>query len=556
MKTRNFAVVATTGLLALTIGCATPAIASAAVAAPAAATSTSASPQKLKSTIANRVTVMGNVSVNSASTPVAVDSKGNVFYGATNGDDVMRVTPAGVKSTLDIDPTVSGTTFQSVRGVMVNSGTGAVQAIVNLKMSAGVYQDWVFQLNTKQDEFTQLQPFAQYGQGQMTAYPDSAINPITGAMSYISGNQILSFVPTRTDTMATPTVIAGTSTAGFSGDGGQATAAQFDQPQGLSYDSKGNLYVADTGNNRVRQISANGVVSTIGGTGIAGYNGDGVTGTAANLSAPTGVATDAAGNVYIADSGNNRVRVLDNYRTIATVVGSGSTGTLVSGSTAPTANLNSPQWVGVTGNGSVVFNSNATPSATVPKTYVAGPLPSLSLTTSSLPASITPANTSGYLKRRSGGVGSPASFNVISSLNLTPSTDGTTYNSSGPVTFTTQTATGSPVTITAQSVSYTATNPVEFSNLLLLNNVTFSHAVNGITYTSTIPNLSFAYQQADGGSMKYIATTPPVPHAWGDLDIPDLKAANGTVAPDNANVAGEWIMQIDLTVTPNYSPAS
>lgn len=136
-------------------------------------------------------------------------------------------------------------------------------------------------------------------------------------------------------------------------------------------------------------------------------------------------------------------------------------------------------------------------------------------------------------------------------MSLVPNADGTSYTAAGPITLVTQSANGSPVTITAQSATYTVTNPIEFSNLLLLNNVTFSHTVDGVTYTSSIPNLSFAYETGYGTS--YIATTPLVPMPWGDLVIPNLTDANGTVAPDNANVAGAWIMQIGLTIKPVYS---
>lgn len=550
MKTKDLSVIATTGLLALTIGCATPAIASAAVAAPAvaSASATGQAAPALKSTIVNRVSQISGVTVASASTPLAVDKQGNIYYDGANNDDIMRVTPANVKSTLPVSLT-SGS-FVAVRGIVTNNTSGAVYAIIDLQMGAGQYQDWVFQLNA-QGTFVPMQPFASFVSAQKTPWPALAVDPVTNAIAFVSGNVVISFVPTVSSTQATTTVIAGNANAGFSGDGGKATAARINQPQGIAFDAKGNLYIADTGNNRVRQVSPDGIISTIGGNGTAGYNGDGVTGTAASLSAPTEVATDAAGNVYIADSGNNRIRVLDNYRTIATVVGSGSTGTLVNGRTAPTANLNKPLWVGVAGNGNVLFNSNATTAATVPNVYVAGPLPSLTLTTSALPSDITPAGTSGYMQRRGSAPGSPASFNVTG-LTLTPSADGTTYNSTGPITFTTQAAGGSQVTITAQSASYTSTNPVEFSNLLLLHNVTFTHTVGGVTYTSTIQNLSFAFQKSEG-AMKYVATTPPVAHSWGDLVIPDLKNASGTVAPDNANVAGAWIMKIDLKVTPNYS---
>ena len=97
--------------------------------------------------------------------------------------------------------------------------------------------------------------------------------------------------------------------AGFSGDGGPASIAQLNQPEGVAVDASGNLYIADTGNNRIRKISPNGIITTVAGNG-----------TDAILNAPTGVAVDASGNLYIADTGNDRIRAVDPSGRITTLV--------------------------------------------------------------------------------------------------------------------------------------------------------------------------------------------------------------------------------------------
>jgi uncharacterized protein (TIGR03437 family) len=107
------------------------------------------------------------------------------------------------------------------------------------------------------------------------------------------------------------------------GDGGLATAAQFSTIQGIAVDKAGNLYIADTGNHRVRKVAA-GVVTTIAGTGVAGYSGDNGPAVNAQLNFPYGLAVDASGNVFIADYGNDRVRMIAPSGTIATIVGTGS----------------------------------------------------------------------------------------------------------------------------------------------------------------------------------------------------------------------------------------
>ncbi|MDQ6707996.1 MAG: hypothetical protein M3Z85_18725 [Acidobacteriota bacterium] len=106
------------------------------------------------------------------------------------------------------------------------------------------------------------------------------------------------------------TTVAGVGAGGFSGDGGPATAAQLSQPGGVAVDLSGNIWIADTGNNRVRVVQPNGVISTVAGTGQAGFGGDGSSSDAAQLHAPSALAADPSGAIWIADTGNNRIRKL------------------------------------------------------------------------------------------------------------------------------------------------------------------------------------------------------------------------------------------------------
>ena len=117
------------------------------------------------------------------------------------------------------------------------------------------------------------------------------------------------------------TTVAGNGTCGFSGDNGPATSAQLYGSHGVAVDSAGNLYIADTANNRIRKVS-NGVITTVAGNGTAGFSGDNGPATSAQLTDPEGVAVDSAGNLYIADTGNNRIRKVSNG-VITTVAGNG-----------------------------------------------------------------------------------------------------------------------------------------------------------------------------------------------------------------------------------------
>jgi len=122
------------------------------------------------------------------------------------------------------------------------------------------------------------------------------------------------------------TTFAGTGAAGSSGDGAPAAQAQLNMPQGLAVDSVGNVYIADTLNNRVRRVDADGTITTVAGTGEAGYAGDGKSGREAKLNLPTGLAIGFSDALFIADTGNNVVRQLSQDGAIRTVAGAGEAG--------------------------------------------------------------------------------------------------------------------------------------------------------------------------------------------------------------------------------------
>ena len=165
----------------------------------------------------------------------------------------------------------------------------------------------------------------------------------------------------KVDSAGVITTVAGTGTAdtqgrirgGFSGDGGAATAAQLAYPRKVALDGAGNLYIADSGNDRIRKVSATGVITTVAGTGMAGFSGDGGAATAAQLYSPYGVALDGAGNLYFADNRNERIRKVDSAGVITTVAGTGIYGFSGDGGAATAAQLNSPYGVALDGSGNL-----------------------------------------------------------------------------------------------------------------------------------------------------------------------------------------------------------
>ena len=147
--------------------------------------------------------------------------------------------------------------------------------------------------------------------------------------------------------------VAGTGIAGFGGDGGQAKLAMLNQPEGVAVDASGNLYIADTDNNRIRKVSPNGIITTVAGNGIAGFGGDNGPASQAQLNHPEGVAVDASGNLYIADTGNNRIRKVSPNGIITTVAGTGIAGFSGDGGPATQAQLNQPEGVAVDASGNL-----------------------------------------------------------------------------------------------------------------------------------------------------------------------------------------------------------
>ena len=145
----------------------------------------------------------------------------------------------------------------------------------------------------------------------------------------------------------TITTVAGSGIYGFSGDGGPATSAELSYPFGVAVDASGNLFIADSDGNRIRKVSANGIITTVAGNGSTGFAGDGGPATSASLSQPGGVTVDVSGNLFIADTLNNRIRKVSANGIITTVAGNGSVGFAGDGGAATSATLSQPEGVTV-----------------------------------------------------------------------------------------------------------------------------------------------------------------------------------------------------------------
>jgi class 3 adenylate cyclase len=168
-----------------------------------------------------------------------------------------------------------------------------------------------------------------------------------GRVYLVDGNRVR-----RINDDGTVSTIAGTGQAGALGDGGPATAAELDGPQSVAIDSSGDVFIADSQNNRVQEVTASGTMTTFAGTGQSGYSGDGGPASKATLNDPTGVAIGFGGAIFIADSGNNVIREatrdpVSGAYVISTFAGTGDAGYNGEGGQANSALLDDPQCVAV-----------------------------------------------------------------------------------------------------------------------------------------------------------------------------------------------------------------
>jgi len=273
---------------------------------------------------------------------VVVDSGGNLFI-ADYGNYRIRKVVAGSSEAI---PIITGmTSTWGAQGTTVNANIEGT----NLCGATGVSISGIGVSATVASGGSQTSlPITIIIASASAAAPGSRIVTVTNAVGTSDP-----FTGFTVGTSGVITTIAGNGFSGFSGDGGPATSAQLSGSSGVAVDGSGNIYFADNGNNRIRKVTAAGIITTVAGNGSAGFSGDGGPATSAQLSGPAAVALDRSGNIYITDNRNHRIRKVTAVGVITTVAGNGSAGFSGDGGPATAAQLQSPAGIAVDGVGNL-----------------------------------------------------------------------------------------------------------------------------------------------------------------------------------------------------------
>ncbi len=297
---------------------------------------------------------------------VATDDTG-IIYIADSGNN--RVRQVGIDGTISL---LAGTGIVALAGFDGTDGP-AIEAPVSNPFGLALLPDGSLLISEfgghevrriEMDEFRFIRDFAgrgvdAFGGDGGPATLGNLRSPAGITVDSLGNTYIaeqFNFRVRRIDVDGIINTVAGSFDTGFGGDGFEATTARLNQPTGVAIDTAGNIYIADQANHRVRRVNVDGVIQTIAGTGENDFGGDGGPGVFAPLSAPRDVAIDAGNRLYVSDSGNDRVRVIDlGTGVIQTVAGSGSRGSTGNQGTALGFSLDDPSGLAVAPDSSLLI---------------------------------------------------------------------------------------------------------------------------------------------------------------------------------------------------------
>jgi len=446
---------------------------------------------------------------------VAVDGSGNIYIADINNQRIRKVNISGIIST------VAG---NGAAGFGAGSGDGGAATATDLKQPIAVALDGsgniyiADQLNSRIRKvntsgiISTVAGNGSFGYGvDGVAATATDLNAPTGVAVDGSGNIYIADQGNSrirmVNTSGIISTVAGNGGSGYGSDGIAATATDLSDPYGVAVDGSGNIYIADQGNNRIRMVNTSGIISTVAGNRSGGYGSDGVAATATDLYNPSGVAVDGSGNIYIADVSNSRIRKVNISGIISTVAGNGTAGSGTDGVAATTTEINSPYGVAVDGSGAI---------------YIAD------ISTSSI-------------RKVSGG---PSSGTVCTgaTLVLSDATGGGTWSSSSSnATVVSGTVTGA--TAGMATISYTITGGCYSTGSVTVNATPTVNTITNATYCNSVSESAINFVDPAN-----TATT----FAWVSTNDIGFGTTNGTgsIAAYSTSNSGSTTLSAAITVTP------
>ena len=287
---------------------------------------------------------------------LALDAAGNLFVADIGNSRIREIGTNGIIATmagreLNDGDFASNATINSPNGIACDSAG-------NLYI-ADSYNNRIRKVDTNGIITTVAGNGVSSFSGDGTAATDASLNQPYDIALDVEGNLFIADSYNqrvrKVDTNGIISSVAGTGLRGFSGDGGLAINAKLFQPYGVAVDKHGSFLIADAFNNRIRGVGTDGIISTVAGSGSFGFSGDGGAATNAAIAYPWAVALDAAGNLFISDFFNRRIRQVDTNGITSTVAGNGSYSYSGDGGLATNASISSPRALGLDSSGNILI---------------------------------------------------------------------------------------------------------------------------------------------------------------------------------------------------------